>query len=525
VAPRSRGFLSRAARALLTGFVAAGIWVSCGGDSGGLIGDPDLGVLVELELMPRSVTIVVGANRRFVALGRYSTGATESVDVAWSATGGMVAADGNYAAGVVPGTFSVVATASSGLSDTAQVVIANPPPTNGVTDITRLPAATGQHPNVAAWNALDVPGLQAGGSYLDPTTGVRVWKLTSPTVPQPNDGAGHDYGDGPVQVSREWGGGKHTVLVRVGDLGYWLVDLERGVGLSNWRRMPSGAAPGGDLHWSFSKNPLTPQIAYSFTGNQLVRVNTATGTVENTGNFPVTLPAGTWLQQDQFDEWFVKLSGSSQVVAWNSGTNQVITQSLDGLDEPHLEGHGRYVAMITEGGARIWDLQTNTVSDSGWRVWTFHHNASMLGHWISVHVDGPVFNFRLEPAGDDDPVGVNIFEPGMATYQHGAGQWVQPDVPEDEQYAVISSYGNLANGGEIWTGALLKAAIGFLRSDGGDARLLAHAYVVYDNGDYWELPKATPSPDGKVVIFDSDMQNSGRYDLFLVEVPVDPDGE
>jgi hypothetical protein len=34
------------------------------------------------------------------------------------------------------------------------------------------------------------------------------------------------------------------------------------------------------------------------------------------------------------------------------------------------------------------------------------------------------------------------------------------------------------------------------------------------------MPQATPSPDGKVVIFNSDMQNSNRYDLFLAEVPL-----
>jgi hypothetical protein len=29
-----------------------------------------------------------------------------------------------------------------------------------------------------------------------------------------------------------------------------------------------------------------------------------------------------------------------------------------------------------------------------------------------------------------------------------------------------------------------------------------------------------PSPDGKVVIFNSNMNGSGRYDLFVAEVPL-----
>jgi len=31
---------------------------------------------------------------------------------------------------------------------------------------------------------------------------------------------------------------------------------------------------------------------------------------------------------------------------------------------------------------------------------------------------------------------------------------------------------------------------------------------------------ATPSPDGKVVIFNSNMNGSGRYDLFVAEMPL-----
>jgi hypothetical protein len=474
--------------------------------------------LVAIEVTPPTTTLLPGGTQAFSAVGRMSDGGTSAVSVTWTATGGSVTSSGVYTAGGNAGTYRVVATESGGLADTAQVTIAQQPPTNGVPDLSQLPIANGQQPNVTAWNALNVRNMAGGGSYLDPLTGVRVWKITSASIPTSNSGMGHDYGDGPVQVSGEWGGNKHTILVR-GD-GYWLVDLERGVGLSNWRQVPNGARPGSDLNWTFSKNPATPQIAYSYSGGQLVRVNTGTNQVQNTGNFPKSMSSGYWLHQDKNDEWFVKMEGAGAVVAWNSVTNQTLRQSFSGLDEPHMEGNGRYVALITDGGTRVWDLQTNTVSSNGWRQWTFHHNASLLGHWISIHVDGPVFNFRLDPNGSSSPTGVNIFEPGMATYQHGAGQWVQRTVPVNQQYAVISSYGNLANGGEIWPGAKLKAAVGFLRSDGGDARILAHTYMVFNSGDYWQMPQATPSPDGKVVIFNSDMQNSNRYDLFLAEVPL-----
>jgi len=40
------------------------------------------------------------------------------------------------------------------------------------------------------------------------------------------------------------------------------------------------------------------------------------------------------------------------------------------------------------------------------------------------------------------------------------------------------------------------------------------------NPTYWEIPWGTPSPDGKVVLFNSNMNGAGRYDLFVAEMPV-----
>jgi len=51
-----------------------------------------------------------------------------------------------------------------------------------------------------------------------------------------------------------------------------------------------------------------------------------------------------------------------------------------------------------------------------------------------------------------------------------------------------------------------------------DQRLLLHHYSV--GITYWDSPWGTPSPDGKVVIFNSNMNGYGRYDLFVAEVPL-----
>jgi len=62
------------------------------------------------------------------------------------------------------------------------------------------------------------------------------------------------------------------------------------------------------------------------------------------------------------------------------------------------------------------------------------------------------------------------------------------------------------------------AGIGVYRADGSDTRLIAHTYDV--NPDYYATEFVMPSPDGKVVIFNSNMRSSGRYDLFVAEMPL-----
>jgi len=65
----------------------------------------------------------------------------------------------------------------------------------------------------------------------------------------------------------------------------------------------------------------------------------------------------------------------------------------------------------------------------------------------------------------------------------------------------------------------LHDAVGFFRLDGSELRILAHHYSL--GTSYWTTPRATISADGKIVLFDSNMNNiNGRGDVFLVEVPI-----
>ena len=123
-----------------------------------------------------------------------------------------------------------------------------------------------------------------------------------------------------------------------------------------------------------------------------------------------------------------------------------------------------------------------------------------------------------------------IFDiPGYAPDGHWSGSWIQSDaeLPGGDlgkQWVLRSSYDWTFVGTGV---ATIKQGIGFYRADGSDARFLAHNYTSVWGGDpggtdsaYWSLPRATTSPDGKIVIFGTNMLASGRYDVFAAEVPI-----
>jgi hypothetical protein len=374
--------------------------------------------------------------------------------------------------------------------------------------------------------------MAAGGSYTDPVTGVRVWKVTSASVPTSNPGSGHDYSEGPVQVSREWGGNKHTLLVRVDYAGYWLVDLTRGSGLSNWRQL--AVSPRTTSGASFSQNPATPQILFVATTSGLVRVNTATNTTANTGFFPANVPLQGWLTQDKQDGWFVGLGNTSgTVVAWNSQTNETRTKSFSGLDEPYFDRDGRYVfANVGGSSSTIWDLQSNTTASiAAPGNSSFFHMPGLRGFFMTTDVNtgaGQTPLWRVDPSSARQNAQVSTLG-GYSPDAHAAGQWVQEDATlpggdRTKQWFLRSTFDMSYTA----TGGGAKEALAFIRADGSDFRLLAHHYSIFsgslpaDPFKYWSMPRATPSPDGKVVLFDSNMLAGApaRYDLFVAEVPI-----
>jgi Big-like domain-containing protein len=514
---------------LATGIAAGSVTITA--TSEGKSGSASLTVsnvpVASVTVSPASATILVAATHQFTAVTKDSAGNILTGRlVTWSSSNTLVATvnGSGLATGIAAGSVTITAT-SEGKSGTASLAVQPPPPPGTVPDPTLLPVASGQAPNLAAYNALNVPGQPAGFSYNDPTTNVKVWKVTSSTVPAPNTGAGHDYADGPNQVSLGWGANNntHTLLIRGDGMAYYLVDFTRGVGFSNYRLLT--VQPRMDVAATFSNLAGQERIMYIMTNSQLLRYNTATMSVENTGYFPLNQGLQTWLQQDKNDIWFVGLVNATTAFAWNSQTNQYLTDSETWLNEPRFERDGRYVILTSgTGTVRVWDLSNNTLG-SVQSVSSYFHNADLRGQWVHTNTNfsAPFGQIRQVVSGGAlfTPPATILLQSGGAGF-HQAGNWIQSDADLggnlNRQWSFISGF-NYNN--PSWESSLLwQEAIGVQRSDGSDQRLLLHHYDPQIPLVYFSLPFGMPSPDGKVVIFNSNMNGSGRYDLFIAEMPL-----
>ena len=475
--------------------------------------------VASVAVSPATASIAAGQTVQLTATPKDSAGgALTGRSVSWTSSNTLVAIvnGSGLVTGVVVGTATITAT-SEGKSGTSSVTVQVPLPLGLIPDPTLLPVGTGQAPNVAAYLALNVAGRPAGFSYNDPVTGVKVWKVTSSTTPTSNSGAGHDYGEGGNAVSRGWGPNHntHTILMRGDGMSYYLVDFTRGVGFSNYRQLT--APPRRDICATFSSVAGTERILYVHTGSQLIRYNTQTMQTENTGNFPLSNNIYTWLHQDRNDVWFTGLLDDNQTVwAWNSQTNQYLTHNESWTNEPRMERNGRYI-VLTGGSSpstvKVWDLANNSFGPQQSMNY-FSHLASLRGRWVAVdnNANAPPPLDRYQIVGGSLTRSSAVFNNSGGYETNNSGNWVQND--DALQWAYISgvdesSFSNLL---------AFRQGVGLVRADGSDARLLVHHYTHSPN--YWDYAWGQPSPDGKVAIFNSNMYGSGRYDLFVAEVPL-----
>src|SRR6266480_1037146 len=285
-----------------------------------------------VAVSPKSLVVRVGQTAQLTALpldahgtplaGRAVTWATTNSSVA-TVTAGRVA-------GVAPGPATITARSEGRTGATAVTVAA---PGAGAPDPTLLPEATpSQAPLTALYDLLHVPALAPGDSYLDPSTGVTIYRLTSATFPTTSTNWGHDYAEGGDEISLPYRDSTRAVLVH-GDGGYWLVDFTPGApgaSVGNGRPLTGGFAPVHDQAFAFSTNPATPWYAYVSNGSSLRRLDIRTMTEAAGDGWPVdNEPEAVWLQQSENDGLFAWMRGQTgpTVVGYEPATGTAGTAS------------------------------------------------------------------------------------------------------------------------------------------------------------------------------------------------------
>jgi len=441
-------------------------------------------------------------------------------------------------------------------------------PLSGTPDPTLLPVATiDQGPLIAAYNDLNVPSRAAGYSYLDPTTGVKIYKLTSSVFPG-SSSWGHDYAEGGNEVSLPYNGNTRAVLVRgIGTGVWWLVDFTPGVGVGNARQLTGSLAPYNDLAFTFSSNPATPYYAYVSNASNsggcspcVQRIDIRTMTVAPGSGWPVNneLKAG-WLHQSENDAFFTWVRGTAcpppdtkpcVVVGYEPSTGVLRTQEVSiangrgVLDQPQINRNGsaRQVAINNEavpGCAQhnppdckyeqllLWDFTQNTIicttpgSDPNNDYPQFNHMAALRDRWMGLNwnTSAPHNYHQFLPEGGQggNCVDQNLGTPASANDYYANGSWNQPQAPLDNQWALFSTQSGLGTPG---SGYLAPGGMVYVTAS-GQHRLLGHPYNKNaTSGSYSNLSFVKQSSDGRYVLFTSDMNGSARFDVFLAEVPV-----
>ena len=386
-------------------------------------------------------------------------------------------------------------------------------PTAGVADPTLLPRATGQQPVAGSYGRW----LAAGRTYVDPNSGVTVLKLTDASTPLYNDGMYHGYSEGGPNISQPWSGPDGTICYTL-KVGPWLVDLDyASFAPRNWRPVSYW----GEIGFAFSLHPATPQIAYLVNGRQVDRYNTATNTLENTGHWPWLISATgdypQWLQTQLNDRWLVAmLQSTTTIVAFRpaDGVQRSLSAGQAGvkIDEPHLDREFPVVYIAGDAAIKnpMLNLETGhllTPADPH-GIGQDSHAAPLRGklvaqgHWQANAIVATDIAGKVWPAVTPTPTDVN------GDY-HMAGQWVFDNPSE---YFIVDQWARPGKN------AIYLGMIGFV-SLGGDVRLLA-AHDATGRQYAGGQPHPTLAPDGKLVMWTSNMQGSGRYDTFVAKVPV-----
>jgi hypothetical protein len=245
--------------------------------------------------------------------------------------------------------------------------------------------------------------------------------------------------------------------------------------------------------------------------------------MENTGHWPWAISAAgdypQWLQTQVNDQWLVAmLQSTTTVVGFRpaDGFQRGITPAAAGvsINEPHVDREFPYVYISTDTSKvknKIVNLETGalTVPNDPNGIMEDSHGAALrgkivaVGNWTANAIVATYTDGSVKAVVTPDPTDVN------GDY-HMAGQWVFNNAKE---YFVVDQWKRAG------AYAIYEGVIGFANMD-NDVRLIAASDAIGTSYGTGGQPHPTLAPDGKFVMWTSNMNGSSRYDTFIARIPV-----
>lgn len=389
---------------------------------------------------------------------------------------------------------------------------------------TQTQPSVGTYTALTYYNAADVAqgtnprNMPVGTYYLDPTSGLKVWRLTSATQPQPATAYlnGPDYAEGGLRVGRPTGT-VYPLLINAWNGGTpgWHVDTFDIATGAVTKRCTAPGAGGGAGEGTKGFSYTTPNVLYVTDGAFLRKydVSGATAVEIVSAPFPKNLSAYLhgqsafyWFSSSLDDRWFCLMAGSGGpwVVGFDAQTDTVYEKQVTGIDEPKMDKGGRYV-WCQGSTPYTLDFVTGSLRTISGSAPAYRGHAGVgVGYAFSNPNDG-----RAEWALDLRTETPSWTYPGTAfnldnMYAHGG--WVdQPAGYSTAQWTAIA----YQTGGSSEPSPVLYryGAIGIRKLDGTDNRFLCHAMnagninttAEYYGNTIWP----NFAPDGRFVMFKS----------------------
>jgi hypothetical protein len=227
------------------------------------------------------------------------------------------------------------------------------------------------------------------------------------------------------------------------------------------------------------------------------------------------------LQINLNDQWIVGMYNSDHsIIAYrpSDGLQRSLSQAASGVqtDEPHLDREYSvvYITGDVDPDQKIWNLVDNTftIPNDPEGINEDSHSAVFRGKAVAISWQG---NAAVETTWQGAVRrAVSPSPTDWSGDYHLAGQWI---FNNPNEWFIVDQWASDGTGNY----PIRLGMIGFASAQTGDVRLLAKHDGVGDNPRYGTggQPHPTLSPDGKLVMWTSNMNGLARYDVFVARVP------